>query len=908
MAAPRNARRGQPTGGGDLILLVIPLFSFLLFGVIGLQGIGLWAGLAVSAVVMRSWAEPKEGHVPRRPLPGQAFFISVAEYAPHPFKPPMGFGTNEARWPPTRLSAWWALCGAGVLASIPLIVQAVGVQYPHQIHSLGTPGFAMVNIFGYFWCIQSVLAARRQTQHDGAPPACLDWENASTVLPKLTPGIVLGVMVSIATFFLLMNAHTVYIDVAHMFGRLKTQSTASAGASTYGGLGALWAIVASVDTGIIAFSAYATGKYAENYRQPFEKRVQQHTGWAETFMQVLGPKTAPPIFQGEHITEEDGQEVLHTVLFEVPSGAIMSDYDNDMVAKRLATALNVEVVCIHPDFARKDGKPIPQALSTSIFRLEYPLMPVGPAPHMDRRFTERSSLLDVLVSVEFARLFAELKLGKPKLVSLTILTKPESPGRIVETMWLLDPGVVFDQVARSAGQLQEKLGCRWLRVGRRSTTEKGGEPMPGQFVSILYGDRPESAEFRDGRVMKAADHERFVEIVDWDARFRSVNLATGGVGPRLIGRKTDEVGVTEWTFLYPPGLAASDVEARMESLRATTSGWITFRRAKDPQHFRLLTADTDPLDRAYHFMEWAPKVLHGARQGLAWLRWVVGIGVDNQLVTFEFDTDAPHMLIAGETNSGKSMALSSMLLQLAVANSPKDLNFRLVDPKTELPPFATLGHTTHFIEARADAPIYEQFYNLVDQTMHEAAVRFDLIKDAGEKKLSDAKAKGKLTDVPYVILVMDEVSMLLNPPDAALKKQIMEVITQLANLGRAAGIFLVMATQYPSNATVPNHLREQFSRVGFMVKDGVASRLVIEAQGLEDITTKGVGMMRQKGELTRFRGFLLSPGDTTTQSDQDIIFSHLPRQDPSRAMGVTGPPPIDVGPLPAPAPGLFSKS
>ena len=906
MAAPRGGRRNQG-GGGDIVVLAIPFVTFALFGIFALQGIGLWVGLAIAAVVMRSWAEPKEGHIPRRPLPGQNFFISVADFAPHPFGPPMGFGTNETRWPPTRISAWWALCVAGVLSSIPLIVQAVGVHYPHFLHALGAPGFAFVNILGYFWCIQAVLAARRITKHDGAPPACLDWENASTVFPKLAPGIVLGVVVAIGTFLLLANAHTVYVSVAHVFGKAKVSSGSSASGSSYGGLGVPWAIVAALDAGVIAMAAFASAKYAMNYRQPFEKRVQQHTGWADTFMQVLGPKTPPPIFQGEHITEEDGREVLHTVLFEVPSGAIMSDYDNDMVAKRLATALNVEVVCIHPDFARKDGKPIPQALSTSMFRLEYPLGPVGPAPHLDRRFTERSSLLDVLVSVEFTRLFGELKLGKPKLVSLTILTTPESPGRIVETMWLLDPGIVFDQVARSAGQLQEKLGCRWLRIGRRSTTDgPTAEPMPGQFVSILYGDRPETAEFRDGRVMKAADHERFVEIVDWDARFRAVNLATAGVGPRLVGRKTDEVGVTEWTFMYPPGLAASDVESRMEAMRAQTSGWITFRRAKDPQQFRLLTADTDPLDRAYNFMDWAPKVLHGAREGLAWLRWVVGIGVDNQLVTFEFDTDAPHMLIAGETNSGKSMALSSMLLQLAVANSPKDLNFRLVDPKTELPPFATLGHTTHFIEARADAPIYEQFYEIVAQTMHEAALRFDMIKDCGEKKLSDAKAKGKLLDVPYVLLVMDEVSMLLNPPDNALKKQIMEVITQLANLGRAAGIFLVMATQYPSNATVPNHLREQFSRVGFMVKDGVASRLVIESLGLEEIRTKGVGMMRQKGELTRFRGFLLSPGDASTPSDQDIIFSHLPRQDPSVAMGTTGPPPIEMGPLPAPAPGLFS--
>ena len=906
---PRSqARRGQQGDFVDLGFLVLPFIVFLGGGLIGLPGIGLWLGLLFSAVGMKAWASPKEDQAPRRQMPGQKSLVGIAEFIGHPFRPPMGFGNGEKKWPPTRISSWWAFIVAMALSVIPLIVKDVGVPIPKQLHTLYVPAFMFFSAIGYFWCIQASLASKRQNKYNGAPPACLDWENGSRSLSKMLPPLVFGVGAVIITFLLLMNSHAVGISIAHLFGKMKGESTSTSGHSDYAGLGPIWAIVVSLDVGIIFVAAIASALYSREYRQPYEKRVQQHMGWTERFMQVLKPQTPPPIFQGEHITEEDGNPVLQTVLFEVPSGAMMSDYDNETVAKRLATSLNVEVVCIHPDFARKDNKPIPQALSSSIFRLEYPLIPVGPSPHLDRRFKERSALLDVLVAVEFQRLFAEVKLGKPKLVSLTILTKPESPGRIIETMWLLDPGVTFDMVARSAGQLQEKVGARWLRVGRRTTADgPNGEPMPGQFVSILFGDRPDTAEFRDGRVMKAADHEHFVELVEWDARFRSVNLATAGLGPRLIGRKMAEANVTEWTFAYPAGLSRSDVEAKMEPLRATTSGWMTFRRANDPQHFRLLTADTDPLDRTYDFMEWAPNVLHGAREGLAWLRWVVGIGVDNQLVTFEFDTDAPHLLIAGETNSGKSMALSSMLLQLAVANSPKDLNFRLVDPKTELPPFAALEHTTHFIEARADAPIHEQFFSIIQQTMHEAAIRFDLIKDAGEKKLSDAKAKGKLTDVPYVILVMDEVAMLLNPPDSSMKKAIMEEITQLANLGRAAGIFLVMATQYPSNATVPNHLREQFSRVGFMVKDQVASRVVIESGGLEEITTKGVGMMRQKGELTRFRGFLLSPGSIDKPSDQDIIFSHLPQRDPDTVLGVTGPAPTKVAPLPAPAPGVFGS-
>jgi DNA segregation ATPase FtsK/SpoIIIE-like protein len=125
-------------------------------------------------------------------------------------------------------------------------------------------------------------------------------------------------------------------------------------------------------------------------------------------------------------------------------------------------------------------------------------------------------------------------------------------------------------------------------------------------------------------------------------------------------------------------------------------------------------------------------------------------------------------------------------------------------------------------------------------------------------------------------------------------------------MGRAAGIFLVMATQYPSNASVPNHLREQFSRIGFKVKDLAASRLVLEDSGLEKIVERGVGIARIRGEMTPFRGFLLQPGGPGTPADHDFILSHLPKKPDGSVLDAEGafhPP----DPVPVPPPGIWAS-
>lgn len=886
------------SGDDETVIAALPLICMGAAAFVGLPGIGLYAGLLIASVYVRSVTTPKEGRrMMRHTVPGERFFAQLAEYVGHPFKAVVGTGSNASWWPPMRLSWMWNALASGVLASMPSVLVASGVSLPHFLHALSSPGFELLSCVGYFWSAQAITAASRGE----TPPVLVEWASIKALGSASAPSVIVAVFVGVVVFFALAHAHQI-VDVV-----TKTQG-GTLGSSAYAGLGAKGAVVVSATAGLLAGGVLFSIAYVEHYLKPHRDAKENHMMWAGRWQAVLPATVYPPQFSKEVKLPEESPDVA-IATFQVPVGMRMDQYLS--VGKQLASLMGTDFADIHPAFTQGDGnKPNPSGTSHSVFHLSYPLVHVGPDAHLNRTFGDKSQLFSSIISYEFRKVFAELKLGQPVFVTYKVLTSEDSPGRIVETMWHLDIGVSYDAVAKARYQLQEKLHAPWLVVGRRSTASPtAGGQVPLQYVSILYGDPPSRARYAEGGRISASQHRRFVEQVEWDARFRDCGLVAAGAGPMLIGRVVDDnAKVIDWTFTYPPGLQAADIEVSMEKLRAVAGapGWILFRRDEDATRFHLLTADVDPLERIYRFMEWAPQILHQPIPGQARLKWVAGVGVHHELVTFEFDTDAPHLLVAGETGQGKSICLSSMILQLAVSNTPDDLQFRLIDPKTELAIYGDLAHVSHLVEVTAHGDMHVRFLEVLMHTLLEAKHRYALLTSVKEKKLSDAKAKGLLGDIPYILVVMDEVAMLLNPPDKKLATAITGCITQLANMGRAAGIFLVMATQYPSNASVPNHLREQFSRIGFKVQDLAASRLVLEVSGLEKISRPGVGMMRSKGEVTRFRGFFLDAGGIDVPPDHDIILSHLPRK-------VAGSVIDDAGafhapePVPAPPPGVWGN-
>ncbi len=216
----------------------------------------------------------------------------------------------------------------------------------------------------------------------------------------------------------------------------------------------------------------------------------------------------------------------------------------------------------------------------------------------------------------------------------------------------------------------------------------------------------------------------------------------------------------------------------------------------------------------------------------------------------------PHLLIAGATGSGKSVCLSSILTCLLFQNSPARLRFLLVDPKmVELVHFRGLPHLRGHV-VREVAEVIRSLRWL----MQEMDARYQDFAQAGARNIEDYNSlrEGRGEDpIPYIVVAIDELAdLMMMAPD-----EIERLICRLAQLSRATGIHLVIATQRPSVDVVTGLIKANFpARICFAVSSQVDSRVVLDTAGAETLLGRGdmLYMAPDSSSLVRLQGCLVS--------------------------------------------------
>lgn len=213
--------------------------------------------------------------------------------------------------------------------------------------------------------------------------------------------------------------------------------------------------------------------------------------------------------------------------------------------------------------------------------------------------------------------------------------------------------------------------------------------------------------------------------------------------------------------------------------------------------------------------------------------------------------DMPHLLIAGTTGSGKTVCVNSLILSLLCRNSPQELKFLMVDPKmVELAPFNGLAHL--LCPVVTDAKKAAVALNWVVNEMEE---RYQLLAKVGARNIEAYNEKQE--KIPYIIVIIDELADLM----VVSRDQIENAITRLAQLSRAVGIHLILATQRPSVDVVTGVIKANFpARISFKVASKVDSRTVLDMNGADKLLGKGDMLFLRPGEakLTRAQGSLVS--------------------------------------------------
>jgi S-DNA-T family DNA segregation ATPase FtsK/SpoIIIE len=222
---------------------------------------------------------------------------------------------------------------------------------------------------------------------------------------------------------------------------------------------------------------------------------------------------------------------------------------------------------------------------------------------------------------------------------------------------------------------------------------------------------------------------------------------------------------------------------------------------------------------------------------------MIALGKDVAGASWIYDiTRMPHLLVAGATNSGKSVCLNTIIISLLYQNNPEDLRFIMVDPKrVELPAYNGIPHLLVPVITEVSKTI-----NALKWCLNEMNSRYDLLNKSGKKNIQSYNADGK-DKLPYIIFVIDELADFMMTAG----KEMEAAIIRLAQMSRAVGIHLILATQRPSVDVITGLIKANIpARIAFSVTSIVDSKTILDMSGAEKLLGQG-DMLLSTSELSK---------------------------------------------------------
>lgn len=302
--------------------------------------------------------------------------------------------------------------------------------------------------------------------------------------------------------------------------------------------------------------------------------------------------------------------------------------------------------------------------------------------------------------------------------------------------------------------------------------------------------------------------------------FRAGRLYNGdGTFPELKEKRRTEYGYCLRLSL-PPGMCTDDFERRQQAIEQALGHRVEIKFANGFLLVEVYEVDLDTHD-------YEPIKLPG-------LQLPIGYTYGKRLVKIDLNQE-PHLMIAGETGSGKSVALRSILTNLFLTK-PR-IKVHLVDLKrVELRMFAKCKAAESFSQTPAEAASrLKKIYEEVERR-YELFMRADVVDIAEYNKRHQA--------LPYIVVVIDEFAVLRDHKSAGI------IMEDLAALARACGVHLIISTQRPDKDVINGRIKANIPIVlGLKCKNHTNSMIIIDEVGLEDLKGRGHGYLRYKGEM-----------------------------------------------------------
>ncbi len=251
------------------------------------------------------------------------------------------------------------------------------------------------------------------------------------------------------------------------------------------------------------------------------------------------------------------------------------------------------------------------------------------------------------------------------------------------------------------------------------------------------------------------------------------------------------------------------------------------------------------------------------------LAFAVGKDISGQVVVADI-AKMPHMLIAGATGSGKSVCINTIIMSILYKAHPDDVKLIMVDPKVvELSVYNGIPHLMIPVVTdpkKAAAALNWAVAEMTDRYKKFADLNVRDLKGYN-KQVEAMKAKGEdIAKMPQIVIIVDELADLM----MVAAHEVEEAICRLAQLARAAGIHLIIATQRPSVDVITGLIKANMpSRVAFAVSSGVDSRTILDMNGAEKLLGKGDMLFYPQGytKPARMQGAFISDGEVSDVVD-----------------------------------------
>ena len=345
----------------------------------------------------------------------------------------------------------------------------------------------------------------------------------------------------------------------------------------------------------------------------------------------------------------------------------------------------------------------------------------------------------------------------------------------------------------------------------------------------------------------------------------NVEMEAANVGPRL----------TQYTLRPPSGVKLNKISS-MDSNLALNLAAETIR-IEAPIPGKSVVGIEVPNRKA------ATVRLLGILESKKWkndhdpLSFAVGKNISGETITADL-AKMPHLLIAGTTGSGKSVMMNTLLTSLLYKNSPSQMKLILVDPKqVEMAPYQDIPHLL--------TPVIEDVTKTVSAlkwAVNEMERRYSVLKEKKIRnieryhKMFAAEAKAfnedpeieRMEELPYVVIVIDELSDLMS--DKSMARDAEALIVRIAQKARAVGIHLVLATQKPVVSVVTGLIKGNIpSRISFKLPSNADSRTILDRGGAEKLLGQGDMLFFANGmpQPKRIQGVFLEDAEVNRVMD-----------------------------------------